>query len=134
MVMKAQGLRLQFKSGKKYCHANTTKNIGMSLPHDSSKANLDDVLTYIKAQFESGTSRFQWVKTLTNEFMEDYNYMYKDDNTKIKRCIERLIVRSRQEFFISISRHGDLKNKLNVTNNKYHDISNIESNDELRKK
>ena len=47
--------------------------------------------------------------------------------------IERLIVRRRQDLFKSVLRHGDPTNKLDVTNNKYHDISNIESHDELRK-
>ena len=42
MVMKAQELSLQFKSGKKYCHVNTTKDIGMSLRHDSSKENREN--------------------------------------------------------------------------------------------
>ena len=88
----------------------------MSLLHDSSKDNLDDVLTCIKRHFEYGTSRFQWAKTLKNEFIEDYNNMYKDDNSKIKGCIERLIVRRRQELFKSLLRRGDPTNKLDVTN------------------
>ena len=106
----------------------------MSLLHDSRKDNMDDVLTCIKGKFESSTSRFQWAKTIKNEFMEDYNYMYKDDNSKSKGCIERFIVRKRQEFFKFVLRRGDPTNKIDFTYNKYHNISNIESHDELRKK
>ena len=134
MVMKAQELSLTFKSEKKYCHVNTTKDIGMSFLHDSSKENLDDAFTCIKGQFESGASRFQWAKKLENEFMEDYNYMYQDDSTKIKGCIERFIVRRRQEIFKSVLRRGDPTNKLDVTNNKDHVLHNIDNNDELRQK
>ena len=70
----------------------------MSFLHNSRKDNMDDVLSCIKGKFESGASRFQCTKTLKNEFMEDYNYMYNNDNLKIKGCIKRFIVRRRQDF------------------------------------
>ena len=60
--------------------------------------------------------------------------MYQDDNRKIKGCIERVIVRRRQEVFKSVLRRGDPTNKLGVTNNKDHVLHNIQNNDELRQK
>lgn len=107
-VMKAQELQLKFKSGKKLNDVNTLKDIGKSLYTDKSQENKSNINYCLKGQFETKGDRFGWAQELEKEFMDDYNYEYlEDDKTKMKGCIERLIVRRRIELSKLVKRLGE---------------------------
>ena len=107
-IMKAQELHLKFKSGKKLKDVNTLKDIGKSLYTDKSQENKSNINYCLKGQFETQGDRFGWAQELEKEFMDDYNYVYlEDDKVKMKGCIERLIVRRRIELSKLVKRLGE---------------------------
>ena len=126
-VMKAQELQLKFKSGKKLKDVNTLKDIGKSLYTDKSQENKSNINYCLKGQFEKQGERFGWAQELEKEFMDDYNYVYlEDDKIKMKGCIERLIVRRRIELSKLVKRLGDPLEDTKRNNNDDNQSSCIE--------
>ena len=135
VVMKAQELQLKFKSGKKLKDVNTLKDIGKSLYTDKSQENISNINYCLKGQFKTKGERFGWAHELEKEFMDDYNYEYlEDDKTKMKGCIERLIVRRRIELSKLVKRLGepfeDTKNN-NIDDNPSSFNELVEKNQEI---
>ena len=126
-VMKAKELQLKFKSGKKLKDVNTLKDIGKSLYTDKSEENKSNINYCLKGQFEKQGERFGWAQELEKEFMDDYNYVYlEDDKIKMKGCIERLIVRRRIELSKLVKRLGDPLEDTKRNNNDDNQSSCIE--------
>ena len=83
-IMKVQELQLKFKLGEKLKDMNTLKDISKSLYTDKSQENKSNINYCLKGQFERQGERFGWAQELEKEFMDDYNYLYVEDD-KIKK-------------------------------------------------
>ena len=107
-VMKAHELQLKFRSGNKLKDVNTLKDIGKSLYTDKSEENKSNINYCLKGQFETQSERFGWAHELEKEFMDDYNYVYLEDETvKMKGWNEMLIMRRRIELSKLVRRLGE---------------------------
>ena len=113
---------------------NTLKDIGKSLYTDKSQENKSNINYCLKGQFEKQGERFGWAQELEKEFMDDYNYVYlEDDKIKMKGCIERLIVRRRIELSKLVKRLGDPLEDTKRNNNDDNQSSCIELVEKIKR-